>query len=180
MSTPSLLNSSASPNPCATPQGGLLFGHLAEQSPLTGYEPKSLIEGSSEHTPINSPSRNSSFDIDFSDLATTVDASERIDTTDLGQLTSPLSTQEREVSANPFSVSGSPAASSSKQQQAAASSKHCETLARNGFSKHGETCARMHIFFSCRAHMTHNQRNRVTRKQRSTSRNFRRISGYIW
>ena len=33
---------STSPNPCATPQGGLLFGRLAEQSPLTGYEPKSL------------------------------------------------------------------------------------------------------------------------------------------
>ena len=36
MSTPPLLNSSTSPKPCATPQGGLLFGHLAEQSPLTG------------------------------------------------------------------------------------------------------------------------------------------------
>ena len=35
MSTTSLLNSSTGSNPCATPQGGLLFGRLAEQSPLT-------------------------------------------------------------------------------------------------------------------------------------------------
>ena len=107
MSTSSLLNSSTSSNPCATPQEGLLFCRLTEQSPLTACEPKSLIEVSSEYTPISYPSRKNSLDTDFNDLATTVAASERIDTADLVQLTSPLSTQEREVSANPFSVSGS-------------------------------------------------------------------------
>ena len=38
---------------CATPPGGLLFGLLAESSPLTGYEPKTCIDVSSGHTPIN-------------------------------------------------------------------------------------------------------------------------------
>ena len=38
------------------------------------------------------------------DLATTVDASEVCDTTDVGRLTSPLLSQEREISANPFGV----------------------------------------------------------------------------
>ena len=35
---------------CADPWGGSWFGRKAEQSPLTGYEPKDLIEISSEHT----------------------------------------------------------------------------------------------------------------------------------
>ena len=61
----------------------------AEQSPLAGYEPRSLIEDSSEHTPINLPSRNGIVDTNLDDLATTVDASEMIDTTDVGRLTSP-------------------------------------------------------------------------------------------
>ena len=39
LSTPSLLNSSTGPNLCA----------LAEQIPLAGYEPKSLVEVNSEH-----------------------------------------------------------------------------------------------------------------------------------
>ena len=78
MTTPSLLFLSAS-STLAAPQGGLLFGRLAEQSPLTGYEPKTLIEVSSEHTPINLPSRKSSLDTDLDDLATTVDASEIVD-----------------------------------------------------------------------------------------------------
>ena len=69
--------------------------------------PKSFIEVSSEDTPINFPSRKNSLDTDFNDFATTMDASERIGTKDWRQLTSPLSTQVREVSANPFSVSGS-------------------------------------------------------------------------
>ena len=33
---PSLLNSSTSPKPCATPQGSLQFGRLVVQNPLTG------------------------------------------------------------------------------------------------------------------------------------------------
>ena len=52
----------AESEPNATPQGGILFGHLAEQSPLTGCEAKSLNEISSEHTPINFCFRVKSFD----------------------------------------------------------------------------------------------------------------------
>ena len=40
--------------------------------------------------------------IQEADLATTLDASEVYDTTDVGRLTSPLFSQEREVSADPF------------------------------------------------------------------------------
>ena len=47
--------------PCIDPGGGGWFGRTAEQSPLTGYEPKNLIEISSQHTPINFPSRRNSF-----------------------------------------------------------------------------------------------------------------------
>ena len=75
--------------------------------PLTGYEPKSLIVVSSVHTPINLSSRRGSLDTNLDHLATTVDASETIDTTEVGQLTSPLFSQERED--NPFSVCGSQA-----------------------------------------------------------------------
>ena len=41
----------------ATLQGGSCFGRLADQSLLTGYEPKSLIEVSKEHTPIILPQK---------------------------------------------------------------------------------------------------------------------------
>ena len=100
----SLLYTSMSPS-TATLQGGSCIGRLAEQSPLTGYGPKSRIEVSSEHTPIILPSRRGSLDTNVDDLATTLDASEVCDTTDVGRLTSPLFSQEREVSAFPFGVS---------------------------------------------------------------------------
>ena len=45
----SLANMGMSMTPCVTPQGGLLFGRMAEQS-LTSNEPKSFTEVSSEHT----------------------------------------------------------------------------------------------------------------------------------
>ena len=67
--SPSLLYPSMSPS-AATLQGGLWFGRLAEQSPLTGYEPKALIEVSSEHTPVISLSRRGSLDTNVDDLAT--------------------------------------------------------------------------------------------------------------
>ena len=95
LGTSSLLNSSTSPNSCATPQRCLLFDRLTEQSPLTCYESKSLNEISSVHTPMNHTSRKNSFDTDFSDLATTVAATEKNDATEVGQLTSPLFSQER-------------------------------------------------------------------------------------
>ena len=85
----------------ATRQGGLCFGRLDEQTPLTGYEPKSLIEV----IPINKPSRKGSLDTNLEDLATTSDASEVYNTKNIEQLTSPLFSQEREVSANQFGVS---------------------------------------------------------------------------
>ena len=57
----------------------MLFGHLADCTPLTGYEPKICIDVSSEHTPINYPSRRNSFNIENNDLTTTVTASETFD-----------------------------------------------------------------------------------------------------
>ena len=101
-------------SPCATPRGGLLFGHLAESTPLTGYEPKTCIDVSCEHAPINYPLRRNSFNTDYNDLTTTVAAFETLDMKEAGQSTSPLMFQEREVNFNPFCVSGF-------QQQAAAS-----------------------------------------------------------
>ena len=48
-----------------------------------------------------------SLDTNFDLLATAVDASGMLDTTDVGRLTSPLFSEEREVNANPFCVYGS-------------------------------------------------------------------------
>ena len=48
------------PNPCATALWGGPSGRLADPTPNTGYEPKFCIDVSSEHTPINLPSRKSS------------------------------------------------------------------------------------------------------------------------
>ena len=83
-------------------------GALADwlnNSHLTGYGPKSLIEVTSEHTPIKLPARKGS-------LATTLDASDVCDTTDVGRLTTIPFSQEREVSADPFGVSFSQTLSS--------------------------------------------------------------------
>ena len=91
----------------ATLQGELCFGRLAEQSTLTGDQPKSLIEVSSEHTPIDLPSGRGSLDTNSDDFANTLDVFGVYDTTDVGRLSSSLISQEREVSAIPFSVSHS-------------------------------------------------------------------------
>ena len=99
---PSLLYPSMSSN-TATPQGGSCLW-LTEQSPLTEYETKSLIEVSSEHTDYLTVQKRHSTRT-FDDLATTLDASEVYDTTDVGRLTSLLFSQEREVSATPLGVS---------------------------------------------------------------------------
>ena len=90
----SMLMTEMSMNPCASPPGGVLFGRIAEQSPLTGYEPKSRIEVSSEHTPIYFTSRKNSFNTDFTSKIT--------GTIEAGQFTSPLFTQEVEVQTLPF------------------------------------------------------------------------------
>ena len=79
-STPlnSLLLTGIRRNSCATPPGGMLSGHLAESSPHTGYEAKTCIDLSIEHTPIHYPSRRSSFNIE-DELTTTVASSENSD-----------------------------------------------------------------------------------------------------
>ena len=52
-------------NPCATPLwGGLSLAIWADPTPNTGYEPKFCLDVSSEHTPINLPSRKSSFNLE--------------------------------------------------------------------------------------------------------------------
>ena len=61
----------------------------AEQSPLTGYEPslssKSAVRADADRLTFE----KGSLDPNLDDLASTVDASEMIDTTDVGRLTSP-------------------------------------------------------------------------------------------
>ena len=52
-------------NPCATPLWGGPSGHLADPIPNAVYEPKFCIDVSSEHTPINLPTRNMSFQQEY-------------------------------------------------------------------------------------------------------------------
>ena len=79
-STPnSLLMTGIWRSSCATPSGGLLFGHPAESSPPTGYKPKTCIDVNSEHTPLNYTSRRNSFNIENNDLTTTTAASDNSD-----------------------------------------------------------------------------------------------------
>ena len=61
-------------------------------------EPNTCIDASSEHTPVNYPSRRNSLNADYNDLTTTVAASETPDMKEVGRSTSPLFSQEREVS----------------------------------------------------------------------------------
>ena len=110
---PCLLETELGAN-CADPRSGSWFGRMAEQRPLTGYEPNSLLEISSEYTPIN-----------FNSVPTTTAASDVADFHDERQLTSPLFTQETKESANPFRTS----VHQQKQQQAAASSQCQKSVA---------------------------------------------------
>ena len=55
---------------------GSWFGRTAEQSPLTGCEPSSLIDISSEYTPINFLSRKNSYGTDLNDVPTTAATSD--------------------------------------------------------------------------------------------------------
>ena len=64
--------------PCATSPEGRQSGHLAEPHPHTGHEPKSCIDVSSEHTPINYFARRNSSNIEI-DPTTPVAASETLD-----------------------------------------------------------------------------------------------------
>ena len=51
-------------NPCVTPLWSGPSGDLADPTPNTGYEPKFCIDVSSEHTPINFPTRKSTFQLE--------------------------------------------------------------------------------------------------------------------
>ena len=103
---PSLLFPSAN-STHAPPQGGLHFleGKLIGVSTM----PTSMSVLGSQPVRADCAAKRpkSSLDTNLDDFATTVDASEFVNTTEVGQLTSPLFSQERDVSANPFRVSGS-------------------------------------------------------------------------
>ena len=119
---PSVLQAGTGMNTFANPRSGLLFGRMAEHSHLTGYEPKSLIEVSSEFSPINFPREKTA-----STQTSTISRPRLLhlkitDTKEAEQLTSLLFTQEREVSANSFGVAGSQQAPASGSKQQPASS----------------------------------------------------------
>ena len=65
---------------------------MAEQSSLTGCEPKNLTEISSRHTPINFPPLRNSFNTDFNEVPT-IASSDDTDTLDAGMI-SPFFAQE--------------------------------------------------------------------------------------
>ena len=92
----------------STPQTGLLFGRLAEQSPLTGFLAQSSVEVSStETTPIVLLSRKGSIGSTYNsgdDRATILAASEAGQRSVLGMLASATVSQQRETSANPFGI----------------------------------------------------------------------------
>ena len=79
-------------DPCATPLWGGPSGHLADPTPNTGYEPKFCIDVSSEHTPINFPTRNMSFQQEYDAMIT---ASEDLQRTGPWGLENPLLPTER-------------------------------------------------------------------------------------
>ena len=66
---------------------------------ITGCEPNAPTEVSSEATPVVLHSRRCSLESTCDDLATTLDASEAGERSDLGWLASPLFPRERETSA---------------------------------------------------------------------------------
>ena len=99
-STPSLLYPPNRSIPCISPQG-VPFGRLAEQSPVTGYEPNEPVEvGSTEVTTLLLPSRRAS----IGSTATTPASSEVDERPNLGMLASALSTQKRGASATAFRI----------------------------------------------------------------------------
>ena len=74
----------------AAVQGGFFaFDDWLNKSLLAGYEPKSLIEVSSERSD-EVTSSEGSLDMNLDDLVTPVDASEVYDTADVERWTSPL------------------------------------------------------------------------------------------
>ena len=119
---PSMPRAGTGMNTFANSRSGPLFGRMAEHSHLTGYEPKSLIEVSSEFSPINFSGEKTA-----STQTSTISRPRLLhlkitDTKEAEQLTSLLFTQEREVSANSFGVAGSQQAPASGSKQQPASS----------------------------------------------------------
>ena len=114
---------------------------MAEESTVTGHEPNSLVEISSQHTPIIFVSQRNSFHTDFNEVPT-IAAPGGTDTFDVG-MTSPLFTQEREVNPPSDSVHRQAAVSGSSNTQQPASStvmhdgrscgklQHCAHVARS-------------------------------------------------
>ena len=115
---------------CADPRGGSRFGRMAEQSPLTGCEPDSLIEISSEYTPISFLPRRNSFNTDFNSVPTTSAASDVADFHDERQLIYPtVHTGNRSKCESLQFLC--PSTSSSKRQPAAASILKCHNSVAN-------------------------------------------------
>ena len=110
---------------CADPRGGSWFGRIAEQSPLTGCEPNTLVEISSEYTPTNFLSRRTSFTTDLNNVP-----SDFTELHDERQLSSPLSSHEREEIASPFSASVHQQAAASGSQNHPASSSVIKSVAK--------------------------------------------------
>ena len=94
-----LQNQSTSPS-TATLQGGVMLWPIGRTVPLSQVMSPSLPSKSVANT-----------------LWLILDASEVYDTTDVGRLTSPLFSQEREVSANPFGFSFSQTHSSAEKSR---------------------------------------------------------------
>ena len=65
-------------DPLCTPPRGWTVRPLATRHPATGYVPNFCVDVSSEHTPINFPSRKDSFNLE-NELTNTVAASEDFD-----------------------------------------------------------------------------------------------------
>ena len=89
-----------------TSTGTPLFGADLMNNPFSSQvvNPNAPTEVSSEATPIVLHSRRCSLESTCDDLATTLDASEAGERSDLGWLASPLFPRERETSANPFGM----------------------------------------------------------------------------
>ena len=95
---PSLPHPSTGP-PTENPQGGL-YNLLSQVT-----SPKLSSKSAVATLRLSYLQEKGSFDTNIDDLTTTLDACEENDTTDVGRLTSPRFSQEREVSANPFGAS---------------------------------------------------------------------------
>ena len=105
------------------------------QSPVTSLKPKSLIEVSSEHTPINLVPRKGGPDTNLDDLAITVDASEIHNTADVGRLASLFSQSTKQVSVSCSQTQSSVVRPCGTQIWSVALGDQCEMLSLFQFSR---------------------------------------------